>query len=414
MAKKIIQDILTVKKEKMPPRIIVAEPEKLKEEILRSRGRGKKTLKIIFWISLAAIFIALLGMVLDAFTSATVKIIPRQEFVAIDSTFKAVRGSEAGDLEFEIAQMDYELSQQSYATGISDGGKKASGRIIIYNQYSSDAQKLVAQTRFESPEGKIYRIQEPVVVPSFGSVEAAVYADKDGEEYNTGLVDFTIPGFKGNPRYEKIYARSKTDIKVKESSLTVTDEDIDRARNSLKKKIEDYLMENILKQEPSGYLPYKDAIKIDFEDDVSSPQAGEASDPQTGKFIFKEKGKAVRFLINDGDLSKVLAKKYISENKNADIEVANIENLEFKLISRNADDTEFSFNLKGKAHFVWGIDSSALVNNLMNAQGKDYLAVFRDYPYIEKAELFFKPSWWQTMPKNESRVHIEIILKNEQ
>ncbi|MBU4223881.1 hypothetical protein KJ934_01505 [Patescibacteria group bacterium] len=406
MAKKIIQDILTVKKEKMPPRIIVAEPEKLKEEILRSRGRGKKTLKIIFWISLAAIFIALLGMVLDAFASATVKIIPRQEFIAIDSTFKAVRGSEAGDLKFEIAQMDYELSQQSYATGISDGGKKASGRIVIYNQYSSDAQKLVAQTRFESPEGKIYRIQEPVVVPGFGSVEAAVYADKDGEEYNTGLVDFTIPGFKGNPRYEKIYARSKTDIKVKESSLTVTDEDIDRARNSLKKKIEDYLMENILKQEPSGYLPYKDAIKIDFEDDVSNPQ--------TGKFIFKEKGKAVRFLINDGDLSKVLAKKYISENKNADIEVANIENLEFKLISRNADDTEFSFNLKGKAHFVWGVDSSALVNNLMNAQDKDYLAVFRDYPYIEKAELFFKPSWWQTMPKNKSRVHIEIILKNEQ
>ncbi len=339
MAKKIIQDILTVKKEKMPPRIIVAEPEKLKEEILRSRGRGKKTLKIIFWISLAAIFIALLGMVLDAFTSATVKIIPRQEFIVIDSAFKAVRGSGTGDLGFEIAQMDYELSQQSYATGISDGGKKASGRIVIYNQYSSDAQKLVAQTRFESPEGKIYRIQGPVVVPGFGSVEAAVYADKDGEEYNTGLADFTIPGFKGNPRYEKIYARSKTDIKVKESSLTVTNEDIDRARNSLKKKIEDYLMENILKQEPSGYLPYKDAIKIDFEDDVSNPQAGEASDPQTGKFIFKEKGKAVRFLINDGDLSKVLAKKYISENKNADIEVANIENLEFKLISRNENDT---------------------------------------------------------------------------
>lgn len=414
MAKKIIQDILTVKKEKMPPRIIVADPEKLKEDILMSRGRGKKTLKIIFWISLVAIFIALLGMVLDAFASATVKIIPRQEFVAIDSTFKAVRGSEAGDLGFEIAQMDYELSQQSYATGISDGGKKASGRIIIYNQYSSDAQKLVAQTRFESPAGKIYRIQEPVVVPGFGSVEAAVYADKDGEEYNTGLVDFTIPGFKGTPRYEKIYARSKTDIKVKESSLTVTDEDIDRARNSLKKKIEDYLMENILKQEPSGYLPYKDAIKIDFEDDASNPQAGEASDPQTGKFIFKEKGKAVRFLINDGDLSKVLAKKYISENKNANMEVANIENLEFKLISRNEDDTEFSFTLKGKAHFVWGVDSSALVDNLMSAQDKDYLAIFRDYPYIEKAELFFKPSWWQTMPKNKSRVHIEIILKNEQ
>ena len=45
-----------------------------------------------------------------------------------------------------------------------------------------------------------------------GSTETAVSADEAGKEYNIGKTDFTIPGFKGDARYSKFYARSKTDM----------------------------------------------------------------------------------------------------------------------------------------------------------------------------------------------------------
>ena len=90
---------------------------------------------------------------------------------------------------------------------------------MIYNKYSAEAQIFVKDTRFETPEGKIYRIDRAVTVPGMknsggqtvaGSVEATVYADKSGSEYNIGFSDFTIPGLKGGLKYEKFYARSKT------------------------------------------------------------------------------------------------------------------------------------------------------------------------------------------------------------
>ena len=43
--------------------------------------------------------------------------------------------------------------------------RKASGQIIVYNAYNDNNQKLIKNTRFETPDGKIYRIQASIIVP---------------------------------------------------------------------------------------------------------------------------------------------------------------------------------------------------------------------------------------------------------
>jgi hypothetical protein len=88
-----------------------------------------------------------------------------------------------------------------------------------------------------------------------------------------------------------------------------------------------------------------------------------------------------------------------------------LEQLDFKFLPKNADETEITFTLKGQSHFVWNIDTNSLVNSLMNAKNKDYKAVFKDYSDIERAEIIFKPVWWNWMPHDKSRLHFEIILK---
>lgn len=392
MPKRIIQDIIRKKEVR----------EIVKKEPPRPRTRKRILPKILFWLCIIAAVIVLGKTALSNFSSAIIRITPNQEFINIDSQLKADRGTGASNLAFEIMQIEHEESQTSTATGIS---------IVIYNTTSS-AQKLVSQTRFEAPDGKIFRIQEPVNVPGNGSVEAAVYADKPGQEYNIGLIDFTIPGFKGTPKYEKIYGRSK---------IVVSEDDINNTRNALKQKIENYLTENISKQIPDGYLFYHGALKIDFSDDPDNPQVGDAADSlaslrsgPAGEFTFKEKGKATGFLIKKDDLSKILAANYIQgQRDNININLINPDKLEFILLSRNIDDTEITFNLKGRGHFAWNIDTDSLIKASMDVKDKNYTAVFGGYPNIEKAEIIFKPSWWRSLPKNQNRIHLEIIYKNE-
>lgn len=395
MAKKIIKDIL-INPVRSKPRRDVGTAESL----IRASNGVKKKRGIIKWLSIIfAIIIAIvLGkIILINFSSATIKISPHQEFINIDSQFKTA---------FEIMQFEYEDTQTYQATGTSSEGQKAKGEIVVYNN-SSSPQKLINQTRFQTLDGKIYKIQEPIIVPSNGSVETTVYADKPGPEYNIGLSDFTIPGLKSSPRYEKVYGRSKTEMSGGSAGtvLFVSEDDINDARENLKKKIEDYLKEIISKQKPGDYLLYKKAIKMDFYDDPANPQTGDIVSDKT--FVFKEKGKLTGFLIKKDDLSMVLVNKYIPKEKN-NAEAVNLEDLEFELLLRNSSDTEIVFSLRGRLNFVWNIDADSLIKELMNE--KNYNSVFNKYPRIERAEIIFKPFWWRFMPRNESRINVEVVL----
>ena len=130
--------------------------------------------------------------------------------MAIDSRLRAYTNTTTTGLSFEVMQLNAEESGLVTATGISSGGQKASGKITVYNNYGSAPQKLITNTRFQTKDGKIYRIKGAISVPGMGMTEATVYADQAGEEYNIVPTEFTLPGLKGGARFEKVFAKSKT------------------------------------------------------------------------------------------------------------------------------------------------------------------------------------------------------------
>ncbi len=103
----------------------------------------------------------------------------------------------------------------SPASGMKMVSEKATGIITIHNGYSSAAQPLVAGTRFQTPDGKIFRLTNQVLVPGAeiqdgkivsSSLQAAIVADAPGPAYNLGPISrLTIPGFKGSPKYDVFY-----------------------------------------------------------------------------------------------------------------------------------------------------------------------------------------------------------------
>jgi hypothetical protein len=115
---------------------------------------------------------------------------------------------------YDMVEIKKEALKTVEKSGVKKVVSKAGGEITIYNNFNNNTQKLVKNTRFESADGKIFRIVDSVTVPAKvgntqGSVNAKVTADSVGEGYNISVGKFTIPGFKGSPRYNAFYAESK-------------------------------------------------------------------------------------------------------------------------------------------------------------------------------------------------------------
>ena len=202
MPRKIIKDVFLKNKEREIPLDEELEMEKTKKS------------RFIFKLIISFLILILLGafgyVALNRVSTAVVNISPYKETLIVDSRLRARANTTTDGLPFEIAQLSAEESGLVIATGISSGGQYASGKITVYNNYSNAPQKLIANTRFQTSDGKVYRIKGAISVPGMGVLEATVYADQAGEEYNIGPADFTLPGLKGGPRFEKVFAKSKS------------------------------------------------------------------------------------------------------------------------------------------------------------------------------------------------------------
>lgn len=362
--------------------------------------------------------ICLLGILATQFlrVHAVVTIVEKTRGVSIDGTFIAKKDAIGTELPFETIASSKEETKSVPATGEKTVETRASGTIIIYNDYSSASQRLITNTRFETPEGRIYRIDKSVTVPGKnsdtgvpGSIEVVVYADAAGKEYNIDLTDFTIPGFKGDPRYGKFFARSKTPMtggfigKIKTASA----EDITKAREELRTSLRDELTKNIAAQIPSGYVLFDDAVYVEFET-LSPPDSSE----------LREKASAYGLIFNEKKLSSGIAAVTIADYDGSEIVGDNLFSLSFTPIPADAKPWQtgvVSFSLKGTTTLTWLFDSEKLRGDLVGQpkEKQRITNILEAYPSIDSAEVVVRPFWRKTLPESPEAIDIKIAEKEK-
>ncbi len=377
------------------------------------RSGAKRSFLLILIILVVAGGAIVLGS--SIFARATVTITPKTINLNIDNDLTAKKSDPESGLRFEIMTLETTEGRVVPISGTEDVLQKASGKIKIFNQFSAENQALIKETRFEAENGKIYRIDKAVTVPGYkkngaeivpGSVEAMVYADQPGSEYNGPVTKFTIPGFRGGARYDKFWAESVTPLEGGLEGKQGLVAETDRAK--VKAETESALRERLLSEAktrvPPGFVFYDQGMTWTITEQKPELKPG-ATDT-----VLTWAGKLDVVIFSVEELSRTLVSAQAG-GEEGEMLIANLGELTFTPAKSSTEDV-MNFQLSGTAKAVWQIDQEELKNSLTGLSKDGYQSVFAQYPAISRAEVVFRPPWVRSFPEATEKITIRLDGEN--
>ncbi len=360
--------------------------------------------------------------VAEYFGGATIELTPKHTKLTLDrAVFAAQKDPTADSLSYSVMQVEDTEQKVVPATGTRSVTVKASGKIVVYNAYSTSVQRLIKNTRFQVPTGKIYRINESIVVPGMktsggkttpGSVAAVVYADEPGPAYNSDPVDFTIPGLKSDPeRYKNIYARSNGPISGGQEGVvkSVSDADMKSAKDELRITLETKLRSKARGNLTDSQVSFENSYLISFDDPALVQDAGGDANAAT----IAEKGILSAIVFNRDALAKEIAKKQVANYQGGGFSAPQLgDTLKLTMDQITLDDlmrsSTLSFTLTGVADLVSRIPVDEIVKTLAGTQKRAFNSILAQENSVEYAKADISPFWRSSFPTDPKRIKVVV------
>lgn len=315
-------------------------------------------------------------------------------------------------LAAQVFTSNKNVTQLFRGSSIQQVSQKAQGSITIYNDYSTASQQLVATTRFLTPDGKIFRITQNVVVPGAQSVNgkltpssivAPIVADQAGPDYNVGPVaKLTIPGFAGKPQESGFYGSitGSTTGGFIGQRATPTAADITSAKASTTALLLSSLQGGFSGSYPNNFKILDGATQIQ----VTKLTVNTSTDDNGNFSVFGEATlQAIGFdetaLKND-----LLAQ---AQSQDADTVFADI-NLNYSNVAADFVNGRVSFDVSTQADLEPQLTVAALQGTVLGKSITDARSAISQLPQLNNAEISIWPSWLWTIPSDPNKVHITI------
>ena len=397
----------------------VVEPPKVSKEAVAPRVPvTSHKVGAIFLVLGGISFASLIGVGVFLFLpKAEVHVVPYRTVSELDATFEGRVDADMNDeraLPVRIIEKEQKVNLSVQATGTAPGTtQKARGMITISNAYSADPQSLVATTRFETSDGKVYRLTEGVTVPGMkgttpGTIDATVIADQPGTSYNIATATFTIPGFKGSPKYDKFSARSQkamaggSDGSGSANQTVIAKADLEKAAIDAKTRARDAYIEAVKAELLPGERLLEDNIDIVSQNDAALPLSGTVATSfdyvnsfQVRGFVFSEDAIKQRILSGEKNMVSGVLFQPVDVMLDYGEAVPNFGERTVRLKAHMRVISESVINRENFQKQILGKDE----------QGIDQ--VLTTFPEIKKIEIAFKPQWFtRTVPDAESRVTV--------
>lgn len=382
-----------------------------------------------------AVLLLIGGVSFFLFTpKATITVLPQYskeqntfEFRLISAgndTAETEENSSTLEVPYRVTEASIDVPMTVTPTGVGSAGeRKARGKVIIYNNFSGEAQPLVATTRFETGNGIIFRLTQGVIVPGMndiagkkepGAIEAEVIADQPGDSSNITPTTFTIPGFKGNAKYDKFSAKSLSSMTGGSNNgasgdplLTIND--VEQAKKLAREQTLD-----MFRQKMSGTLLEGEKIEesgIELTATSEEPVLHEGLVGASIETTFHYQIKA--YIVSEQSLERAILRILSDTGK---LKTSTGLTLIPKTVTIDSIELMPDFKLgggklKATASLLLSteIKTDALQNELLGKRADELRKVLDQHPEIVKMNLEIRPNiFLKYIPKDKSRVTVLI------
>ncbi|MCA9363563.1 hypothetical protein KC851_04560 [Candidatus Kaiserbacteria bacterium] len=356
-------------------------------------------------------------------------IYPQYREPNVSAEFTAYPDKRDGYLSYEVMTLEATGESQVKASGQVQVEELATGLIEIVKT-TPGAERLIKNTRFRSPDGKIFRIQESVVVPGAvkdgsgslipGTIQAEVFADESGESYNLSAnTKFDIPGFEENgftDLFNAITARNPQSFTGGFSGprFEIDDQELQTARQALQIELRNNLLSRIDQEKPAGTIAFPDSVAFTYN---ALPAAKYGDNLVT----IKEQAILQVPLFNKINFGSFLAQETVATYEGNDVRVEDPSILSFSYTSPTtsssviANETSLTFKLTGKPLLIWEYNGEKLTKDLAGLPKTAINNAVAAYPGITAARVHITPFWQRSFPDNaEEIILIEELKKTEE
>ncbi len=218
---------------------------------------NKRSIVLFLGVSVAVFFF----IAYVALPGATINIVPASTVITKGANIVLQKNpSDSKDLKVYDLSSEVETTLTYQSSGTKSQGSNASGNLTIYNIANKD-WPLIAETRFQTSDGIVFRIKEEVTVPAGsmenpGQLQVHVVADeKDangtttGDRGNIGPSKFFLPGLR-DANKDQLYGESTEYMSggTTQVSSFVSDEDLIAASAKLEEALKEKALSALRKE----------------------------------------------------------------------------------------------------------------------------------------------------------------------
>ena len=393
-------------------------------------GEGKKEKKraairrinLVITLVLVIAIGAFLAAASFVFPRVTITVEPARDLVLFEAKVTVDEDATDADLESmvlpgQIFEVESEKTQSFPATGQEERAEKASGIVTISNTFSSASQTLLATTRFEAADGKIFRIPEKVTIPgakieggkiTASAVDIEVVADEAGEEFNIEPTTFTIPGFKGTDKFDGFQGES-TEVftgGAVGNVAVVTQEDFDTAQEMLQTSILDEAQTELQSQIGNSFTIVDALIESEILEVTTDRQVDEAGE----NFEMTVRARAKAFAFTEEHLRQIILSN-LSERV-SEVKQLQQDSLEITYSEAEKDFAQgtANFSVNSQAHVKFSVDVDKLREAVAGkgASEPELRKAITDFPEIATIHVDKWPFWISSVPTNTEKIQVEV------
>ena len=373
------------------------------------RRRGTSFVVKLLLVVIVACLLAVVAA--SFFAKATVSVTVREVPVTVPATVQAQIDAPVGTMPFQRLSAPAQAVRTITASGSSNTSTSAQGTLTIYNTANAKPQQLVANTRFETPDGKIYKIQKKVTVPAAtkgtpGTVQVIAVAEKPGPDYNRGDTRFTIPGFKGSPNFDTFYAQASGMTGGSSGAHPIVlPADIQKAQADMKQEIAQKFASSTSFAVSSDSLSVDGTVALEFG-------TVQIADAGNGKATLTQIATATEATVRKADLATALAKAQVDGYAGAAVDLDPTSVVSLSLLAGSAYSAQtpgIMIAVSGTPVLAWQFDPNQISSALAGKDKSSFDSVMTGFaPAVAGAKASLIPVWNTTFPKDPSKIHITV------